>query len=80
MSLVCQSNFRKKNILFFLSDFSGANRLTPEIFLLIIGWKKWYFVTKIVLAYCDKKLVLEIGKNFWNSRLIAEIVQNFWDH
>ena len=31
-----------------------------------------YFVTKIVLTYCEK--------NFWNSRLKAENLQNFWDH
>ena len=32
----------------------------------------WYFVTKIVLTYCEKKIVLVIEKNFWNSRLKAE--------
>ena len=42
--------------------------------------KKWYFVTKILLTYCKKKLVLVIEKNFWNSRLKAENLQNFWDH
>ena len=26
--------------------------------------KKWYFVTKIVLTYCEKKNVLVIEKNF----------------
>ena len=26
--------------------------------------KKWYFVTKIVLTYCEKKIVLVIEKNF----------------
>ena len=25
---------------------------------------KWYFVTKIVLTYCEKKIVLVIKKNF----------------
>ena len=40
----------------------------------------WYFVTKIVLAYCEKKIVLVIEKNFWNSRLKAENLQKFWDH
>ena len=34
-------------------------------------------VTKIVLTYCEKKL---IEKNFWNWRLKAENLQNFWDH
>ena len=33
---------------------------------------KWYFVTNIVLTYCEKKIVLVIEKNFWNSRLKAE--------
>ena len=31
--------------------------------------KKWYFISKIVLTYCEKKNVLMIEKNFWNSRL-----------
>ena len=26
--------------------------------------QKWYFVTKIVLTYCEKKIVLVIEKNF----------------
>ena len=38
----------------------------------------WYFVTKIVLAYCEKKIVLVIERNFWNSRLKAENLQNVW--
>ena len=38
---------------------------------------QWYFVTKIVLTYCD---VPVIKKNFWNSRLKADNLQNFWDH
>ena len=41
---------------------------------------KCYFVTKIVLTYCEKKIVPVIEKNFWNSRLKAENLQNFWDH
>ena len=39
----------------------------------------WYFVTKIVLTYCEKKIVLFIEKNFWNLRLKVENFQNFWD-
>ena len=35
---------------------------------------EWYFVTKIVLTFCDKKNVLVI---FWNSRLKAKNFQNF---
>ena len=45
------------------------------IFMLLHGQieiKKWYFVTEIVLTYCEK--------NFWNSKLKAENLQNFWDH
>ena len=41
---------------------------------------QYYFVTKIVLTYCEKKNVLVIEKNFWNSRLKAENLQNFWYH
>ena len=38
----------------------------------------WYFVTKIVLTYCEKKnLVIE--KNFWNSRLKTENLQKFFE-
>ena len=35
--------------------------------------------TKIVLTYCEKKIVLVIEKIFWNSRLKAENLQKFWD-
>ena len=39
---------------------------------------KWYFVSKIVLTYCEKKNILVIKKNFWNSRLQAEnLVEQF---
>ena len=38
--------------------------------------KKWYFVTKIVLTYWEK-IILVIEKN---SRLKAENFQKFWDH
>ena len=41
---------------------------------------EWYFITKIVLTYCEKKIVLVIEKFFWNLRLKAENLQNFWDH
>ena len=37
--------------------------------------KKWYFVSKIVLSYFEKKIV----NNFWSSRLKAESLQKFWD-
>ena len=29
--------------------------------------KKWYFVTKIVVTYCEKKNVLVIKKNFFSN-------------
>ena len=35
----------------------------------IVHKYKWYFVTKIVLTYCEK--------NFWNSRLKAENLKFF---
>ena len=37
--------------------------------------KQWYFVTKIVLTYCEKKNALVIEKNFWNSRLKLEFAK-----
>ena len=48
-----------------------------HIFYRIFQTKKWYFVTKIVLTYCEQKNVLVIEKNFRNSRLKAETLQNF---
>ena len=45
-----------------------VSSLTSEIF-------KWYFDTKIVLNYYEKKNVLAIEKNFWKSRLKAENLQ-----
>ena len=36
----------------------------PFIFKQIEKMKEWYFVTKIVLTYCEKKNVLVIEKNF----------------
>ena len=41
----------------------------------IKGKNVWYFVTKIVLIYCEKKNVLVIEKNFWNSRLKLELAK-----
>ena len=35
--------------------------------------KKWYFVSKFFLTYCEKKIFWK--KNFWNSKL-----PNFWDY
>jgi hypothetical protein len=43
-------------------------------------FKKLFFVTKIVLTYCEKKIVLLIEKNFWNSRSKAENLQKILDH
>ena len=39
----------------------------------------WYFVTKIVLTDCEKKLLYGLRKTFANSRLKAENLQNVWD-
>ena len=41
---------------------------------------KWYFFTKIVMTYSEKKTVLAIVKNFLNSKLMAKHLQKFWDH
>ena len=38
----------------------------------------WHFVSKIILTCCEKKIVLVIQKNFWNSRLKAENLQKFF--
>ena len=35
----------------------------------------WYFVTKIVLTYCEKNCSSDREKNFWNLRLKAEYLQ-----
>ena len=43
-------------------------------------FEEWYFVIRIVLTYCEKKIGLVIEKNFWNSTLKAENLQKFWDH
>ena len=40
----------------------------------------WHFVSKIILTCCEKKIVLVIQKNFWNSRLKVENLQTYWDH
>ena len=40
---------------------------------------KKYFVSKIVLTYCEKKNILVIVKNFWNSRLKAKNLQKIED-
>ena len=39
----------------------------------------WYFVSKIVLTYCEKNCFV-IEKNFWISRLEVENFQKTWDH
>ena len=35
------------------------------------------FFSKIVITYCEKKIVLVIEKNFLNSRLKADNLQKF---
>ena len=52
----------------------------PPFFVCKEAPQKWYFVTKIVLTYCEKKIVLVIENKFWKSRLKAEELQNCWDH
>ena len=37
----------------------------------MVAFTQGYFVTKIGLTYCEKKIVLVIEKNFWKSRLKA---------
>ena len=39
--------------------------------------KKWHFVSKIVLTFCEKKNVQVIEKNLLNSRLKAKNLQIF---
>ena len=54
-----------------LSIFSKfLGHVTKQCFFFTCDYiQKWYFVTKIVLTYCEK--------NFWDSRLMAENLQNF---
>ena len=63
-----------------------GNYHNPLKFLRIMDrkWWVWYFVYKIVLTLNEKKIVLLIQKNLWNSRLKAEnfqkmlYLQNNW--
>ena len=73
--LGCFSVILSTAILFaFFQSISEKQRFNCNVCSFIT---KWYFVTKIVLTYCEKKIVLAIEKNFWNSRLKAENLQNF---
>ena len=76
---LCLSN---RQVLFhwYLACWTLAWRSRPNSIYIVLVQQQWYFVTKIVLTYCEKKIVLVIEKNFWNSRLKAENLQNFWDH
>ena len=40
--------------------------------------KKWYFVTKIVFVYCEKKCSSD-RKKLLKFTAMAEIFQKFWD-
>ena len=40
--------------------------------------KQWYFFSKIVLIYWEKKIAL--FTKLWNSRLKAKNLQTFWNH
>ena len=56
------------------------------IFCVIASDRKWYFVTKIVLTYCEKKLFLWSRKTFvirgWRSRIckIFEITRKIYSN
>ena len=69
---------------YFYSRNSGHNKsILQQKDKITCGLKlrqKWYFVTNIVLTYCEKKKILVIEKNFWNSRLKAENLKFFLDH
>ena len=54
--------------------------MLPLVFKLAMENKTWYFVTKIVLTYCVKKLFYWLGKICQKSRLKAENLQKFFDH
>ena len=46
-----------------------------------LKWRNGILLPKLFWpTYCEKKIVIVIEKNFWNSRLKAENFQNFWDH
>ena len=62
-----QNFFNEKNIIACPTNISQCYRYG----------KYWYFVSKIVLTYCEKKNVVVIKKIFCNSRLRAENFQNF---
>ena len=51
--------------------------LTMNVAARMFEWIVWYFVTKIVRTYCEKKIVLVIEKFFWNLRLKAENMKIF---
>ena len=71
--LFCNGNLKQeRDVVFVLKWNDGVERFC-ELF-----WK-WYFVTKIVLTYCEKKIVLVVKKNFWNLGLKAENLKFFWN-
>ena len=57
-----------------------ANKMTNSCLVGFFLLFKYLVVSKIVVTYFEKKNVLVIKNNFWNSRLKAENLQNFWDH
>ena len=87
--------FKCKRILnlnnFFRIRFSIIRSIKLRIWIYVLNqatlvlrdelWKeKWYFVSKIGLTYCEKKMFPLIEKNFWNSKLKAENFKMFWKH
>ena len=72
---VCKGNRKKEegskvDLHFFPMQFFYKKRETK-----LKRRAQWYFVTKIVLTSCEKK-VFVIEKNLWNSRLKVENLQN----
>ena len=63
-----------------LLSYSARILQDTKLQTIYVSFRQWYFVTKIVLTYCEKKILIVIDKNFWNSRLKAKNLQNFWDH
>ena len=53
------------------------SRRIPQLYAENCNIHQWYFVTKIFLTYCEKKIVVVIKKNFWNWGSRPRICKNF---
>ena len=62
-------------VIFFPRKWQGSSQSKPKQAKL-----KWYFVTKIVVIYCEKKMFKWSRIIFEISWLFALNLQNFWDH